>query len=310
MWVGEGTRLVGRVGGRVRGRGRARGRARVRRARPRARVWVRVGDEHGVGNEHGVGGRRKFGRGHEYGGNGGSASVDASVGSGGSAGGASDAGKRDAIVRDVFVADRRPTDPGILVHVLNGCGFDLWVHGAGEESCWRRRTCICCRGIPRDYIAPDNWNAARITAYLSAPPADEIDKVEITLEPDRQLQHHLRRLARLADRDAMRSEPAATANAVGCYVRSRRARGMPGGLLSGRKCRRRGTTARTAQPGNAVLPRARRQDRAVREDREQIRRMRRRGGSHDAEAYWVQRFLRREHEVVRGAEPRHARRRR
>ena len=140
-------------------------------------------------------------------------------------------------MRDVFVADRRPTDPGILVHVLNGCGFDLWVHGAGGGGVLAPDNVHLLPGDSQDYIAPDNWNAARITAYLSTPPADEIDKVEITIS-NRIVNYNITYVDWLGLPIEMRSfGTGSDCKVVGCYVPEADVlAGCPAGLLSGRKC--------------------------------------------------------------------------
>src|SRR5437764_373243 len=64
----------------------------------------------------------------------GTTSTTTGTGSGGRADAGVDAATRDAVARDAFVADRGAGATGVWVHVLNGCPFEMWIHGAGKES--------------------------------------------------------------------------------------------------------------------------------------------------------------------------------
>jgi hypothetical protein len=147
-----------------------------------------------------------------------------------------DAG-RDAIVRDAFFADRSPSDPGILVHVLNGCSFDLWLHAAGQGVVLMPDNAHLPPGQAQDYIAPDNWSAARVTAYLGTPPANEIDKVEVTIS-NRIVNYNITYVDWLGLPIEMRAYGTGPdCKVVGCYVpESDVLAGCPSGLLSGRQC--------------------------------------------------------------------------
>src|SRR5205807_1061773 len=70
----------------------------------------------------------------------------------GGAGGGVDGGQKDAAVRDVYVADRPPGALGMLVHVVNGCSFELWVHAAGKEGVLMPDDTHLAPGAAQDYI--------------------------------------------------------------------------------------------------------------------------------------------------------------
>src|SRR5882724_6809194 len=100
--------------------------------------------------------------GSENGGDTGEMTADASV-----------SGPGDARVVDspVYVADRGANPQGILFHVKNNCPFELWMHGGGKEGVLQPDNAPLMTGDTQDYIAPDEWTAARLTAYGSAPNA-------------------------------------------------------------------------------------------------------------------------------------------
>jgi len=86
----------------------------------------------------------------------------------------------------VYDADRDPDEPGILLHVTNGCPFDLWIRAAGQGAVLEPENAQLEPGASQDYVAPDQWPAARVTAYGAGPNAEgklqqELDKVEMTL---------------------------------------------------------------------------------------------------------------------------------
>jgi hypothetical protein len=159
------------------------------------------------------------------------------VDAGNGTGGVSDAGRHDAIARDAYFADRSPSAPGILVHVLNGCSFDLWLHAEGKEAVLTPDNAHLTPGAAQDYIAPDNWTAARVTAYPSAPPTDAIDKVEITIA-NRIVNYNITYVDWLGLPIEMRSYGTGPdCKVVGCYVPEGDVLGgCPNGLLSGKKC--------------------------------------------------------------------------
>jgi hypothetical protein len=99
-----------------------------------------------------------------------------------------DAGARDrapAII-DARPVDRPPNGAGILLRVKNNCAADLWIHGAGKQGVLQPDNMRLAPGESRDYVAPDTWSSARVTAFLAGPNAtgrlqNEIEKVELTI---------------------------------------------------------------------------------------------------------------------------------
>src|SRR5262249_25686419 len=81
------------------------------------------------------------------------------------------------------------------------------------------------------------WSAARVTAYLSAPPADDLDKVEITIS-NRIVNYNITYVDWLALPIEMRAYGTGPdCKVVGCYVpESDVLGGCPSGLWWGRKC--------------------------------------------------------------------------
>jgi hypothetical protein len=168
-------------------------------------------------------------------------------GSGGSRGGASidagvdardaSVGPFDAAARDVYVADRAPNAAGILIHVENGCPFDLWIHGAGNGGTLQPDNQQLRTGESHDYIAPDTWSAARVTAYKSVPPNNEIDKVEMTLG-NKIINYNITYVDWVGlPIEAIGIGSGSDCKRVGCYAPvSEVLQGCPAGLLSGSKC--------------------------------------------------------------------------
>src|SRR5258708_4796163 len=169
------------------------------------------------------------------------------------AGGGFDGGQKDVAVRDVYVADRPPGAPGMLWHVVNGCAFELWVHAAGKEGVLAPDNTPLPPGSTQDYIAPDPWTAARVTAYLGVPPANEIDKAEITFV-NKIINYNITYVDWVGLPIEMVS--IGTGNdckAVGCYLPEASVlTGCPQGLLSGKKCLSAGNYC--SNPGNQATP--------------------------------------------------------
>lgn len=168
---------------------------------------------------------------------------------------------RDVSLRDVYVAERGPADPGILLHVENKCPFELYIRGAGSGVVLQPDGVRLATGGVQDYIAPETWPAARVTAYLSPPPAGEIDKVEMTLEKKLDtgvLQKVINYNITYVDWLGLPIEMVALGTGgdckqVGCYVPEAQVlTGCPDGLLDGKRCLSAGTycsdPTRRAQP--------------------------------------------------------------
>ncbi|HMJ15949.1 MAG TPA: beta-1,3-glucanase family protein [Polyangiaceae bacterium] len=119
------------------------------------------------------------------------ASGNAASGAGGGAGSAGRAGSAGSAGRGpsdggTYDANRDPNAPGILIHVRNDCPFEIWIHGAGNGGVLTPDNARLATGQTQDYIAPDSWSAARVTAFGQGPNAQgrlqqELDKVEMTL---------------------------------------------------------------------------------------------------------------------------------
>jgi Beta-1,3-glucanase len=90
---------------------------------------------------------------------------------------------RDGGLGDAYVADRPAGADGVLIHVVNGCAFDFYIHGSGNGATLMPDGAkLTANGGTEDYIAPDNWPAARVTAYADAALKDQLDKVEMTIQ--------------------------------------------------------------------------------------------------------------------------------
>ncbi|MCA9534888.1 MAG: hypothetical protein KC593_14455 [Myxococcales bacterium] len=83
---------------------------------------------------------------------------------------------------DVWTA-RAPLADGVWVRVRNGCSFPLFIHGAGNGAVLQPDDAELAVGATRDYEAPRDWSAARVTAYVDGPRMGELDKVEATFQP-------------------------------------------------------------------------------------------------------------------------------
>jgi hypothetical protein len=174
--------------------------------------------------------------------------ADTSVGSDAGAGADSTAPDDggSVILPDAAYVDRGAAPPDVLIRVVNGCPFDLWIHAAGQEATLTPDNAHIASGALADYHAPLTWTAARVTAYLQAPnssgqPQGEIDKVEATFGTSgsgEQLNTNIT----YVDWVGLPSEIHAfgTGNdctTVGCYVPyAGLLQGCPSQLLSGQKC--------------------------------------------------------------------------
>ncbi len=162
---------------------------------------------------------------------------------GGADGGASDAPRAtDAGSADAFIADRGPNAAGILIHVKNGCPFDLWIHGAGQGAVLMPDNARLVSGASQDYVAPDAWPAARVTAYLAAPNAagqrqNEIDKVEMTLG-NKVINYNITYVDWVGlPVEMVGMGTGSDCKKVGCYVRqSEILTSCPAGLAQGMRC--------------------------------------------------------------------------
>jgi hypothetical protein len=144
--------------------------------------------------------------------------------------------------RDADLVDRGPNPTGILIRVRNGCPFDIWIHGAGSGAVLQPDNARLAPLAMQDYIAPDSWPAARVTAYAAAPnsqgqPQQELDKVEMTLG-NKTINYNVTYVDWLALPVEMISYGTGSdCKPVGCYVPvSDVLQGCPTGLTGGRRC--------------------------------------------------------------------------
>ncbi|HET6282399.1 MAG TPA: beta-1,3-glucanase family protein [Polyangia bacterium] len=167
----------------------------------------------------------------------------------------------DAGGRDTYVVERGPDATGILIHVANGCSFDLFIRGEGSGVVLQPDGLRLPTGEAHDYLAPDVWAAARVTAYLGVPPQDQIDKVEMTLEKKIDtgtLQKVLNYNITYVDWLGLPIEivgigTGGDCKRVGCYVPEAQVlTGCPDGLLSGKRCLSAGTFC--SDPGKRATP--------------------------------------------------------
>lgn len=69
---------------------------------------------------------------------------------------------------------------GKWVRVRNSCPFNLWISGVGLQGTLQPDNVMLAPGQSRDYLAPNEWVAARVTAYTDGPRQGEIEKAEMT----------------------------------------------------------------------------------------------------------------------------------
>jgi hypothetical protein len=151
------------------------------------------------------------------------------------------------VSKPVFDAHRDPNAPGILIHVENACPFELWIHGAGKGAVLEPDNQRLVSGASQDYTAPDEWSAARVTAFGAAPdgqghPQQELDKVEMTLGK-KVINYNITYVDWLGlPVEMVALGSGADCKSVGCYMAvDDIALRCPEGLLSGRKCRSAGS---------------------------------------------------------------------
>ena len=149
---------------------------------------------------------------------------------------------RSDVRRDADMVDRGPNPTGILVRVRNSCPFDIWIHGAGSGAVLQPDNARLPTGAMQDYVAPDSWSAARVTAYGAAPnaqgqPQQELDKVEMTLG-NKTINYNVTYVDWLALPVEMISYGTGSdCKPVGCYVPvSDVLQGCPTAITGGRKC--------------------------------------------------------------------------
>jgi hypothetical protein len=171
-----------------------------------------------------------------------------SAGSSGQTAGAPIGGRGgSSSTRPIYDAHRDPNAAGILIHVENACPFDIWIHGAGKGAVLDPDNQRFMPGDAQDYTAPDDWSAARVTAYGAAPnaqgqPQQELDKVEMTLGK-KVINYNITYVDWLGLPVEMIALGSGTdCKSVGCYIPvADVAQRCPDGLLSGTKCRSAGS---------------------------------------------------------------------
>jgi Beta-1,3-glucanase len=144
----------------------------------------------------------------------------------------------DGGLYDAYVADRPANADGVLVHVVNGCSFDLYIHASGDGATLTPDNVkVTAGGGSQDYVAPDDWPAARITAYLDGPQKNELDKVELTIDK-KTINYNIT----YVDWVGLPVEMATFGSGkdckqVGCYLKQADLiTTCPAGLLSGKQC--------------------------------------------------------------------------
>jgi Beta-1,3-glucanase len=192
----------------------------------------------GAGNANAGGGAANSSGGSESGKAGVGGSQGGAANGGGSAGGAASGGGSGG----VYVVDRDPNAPGILIHVENGCPFELWIRGAGSGAVLEPEAMHLAPGQAQDYTAPDEWPAARITAYGAGPDAQgqlqqELDKVELTLSK-KVINYNVTYVDWLGlPVEMLALGSGADCKVVGCYLPVKAvAERCPASLLSGKRC--------------------------------------------------------------------------
>jgi hypothetical protein len=137
---------------------------------------------------------------------------------------------------------RDPLASGAWVRVRNRCPFPLWIHAAGSTGVLQPDDAEIASGAMRDYEAPANWSAARVTAYRDGPRATEIDKAEMTLsasEPLVSLNYNITYVdwVGLPMRIAGAGGECGDEHVVGCFVPvDQLLDGCPSQLVAGQVC--------------------------------------------------------------------------
>jgi hypothetical protein len=76
---------------------------------------------------------------------------------------------------------------GKWVRVKNGSSFPIWVHAANPPDLGNiiltPDDVQLASGAHQDYLAPNQWPGARVTAYGNGPRSGELDKAELTINP-------------------------------------------------------------------------------------------------------------------------------
>lgn len=138
-----------------------------------------------------------------------------------------------------------PVDkPGTVeIGVRNGCSFSLFIHGDGAGGTLQPDDQEIKPGGIAWYDAPQNWSAARVTAFTDGPRQTETDKVEMTLVNNNDasgevLNYNVTYVDWLGLPVEIRSRgTGGDCKPVGCYIpESNVTNGCPDGLLDGKKC--------------------------------------------------------------------------
>ncbi len=131
----------------------------------------------------------------------------------------------------------------VEIGVRNGCGFSLWIHGAGDSGVLAPDDQEVKPGAIAWYDAPKNWSAARVTAYTDGPRANELDKVEMTLVNNNDaagevLNYNVTYVDWLGlPVEIVSAGGGPDCKPVGCYIpQANVLQGCPDGLLDGKKC--------------------------------------------------------------------------
>ncbi len=131
----------------------------------------------------------------------------------------------------------------VEIGVRNGCSFSLYIHGDGAGGTLQPDDQELKPGAIAWYDAPQNWSAARVTAYTDGPRVTETDKVEMTLVNNNDasgevLNYNVTYVDWLALPVEIVSRGAGSdCKPVGCYIpQSSVTNGCPDGLLDGKKC--------------------------------------------------------------------------
>jgi hypothetical protein len=73
------------------------------------------------------------------------------------------------------------TNAGKWVRVRNSCPFPLWLHSAGSAGVLQPDDKKLDPGQSHDFLAPNEWSAARVTAFTDGPRMNELEKAEMTI---------------------------------------------------------------------------------------------------------------------------------
>jgi hypothetical protein len=167
---------------------------------------------------------------------GGAAGAQGGLGTAGTTGAAGRSPAVDGGAIDAYIPQTLPD--GVLVNVVNGCSFDLYINASGMNATLMPDGAkIAAGGGHQVYTAPDNWPAARITAYTDAALHTQLDKVELTIA-NKAVNYNITYVDWVGlPVEMITYGSGSDCKKVGCYVKQADlVSTCPGHLLQGKQC--------------------------------------------------------------------------